>query len=146
MEPVRAPARFAHNERSLRLLLWATVPFPAALGLMHLVAPRLLISLLGKSAVKSPYIYSDGFMGAVFCAFATTAAIGLATDPGAFLPLILLQCLYKVYHLGAMAAARAPLDAHNAAYVAVWLVYIAADAYVLAPALKELRRGKGKQP
>ena len=122
-----------YNPRAVKALLALTVLCAGPLGLAHMLAPRLLTSAFGDAARKAPYLYSDAFMGCVFLAFATTAAIGLLSpDPGAFYPLIILQCAYKVYHLLAFAATKAPLDAHNVFYVAGWLAFIAADVAVFA--------------
>ena len=123
----------AADARAVKAVLALTVPCAGALGLVHLLAPRLLTAAFGAAAAKSPYIYSDAFMGSVFLAFATTAAVGLLSrDPAEFFPLIILQCAYKVYHLLAMVATSAPMDAHNAFYAAGWLAFIAADVAVFA--------------
>ena len=123
----------APNPRAVKAMLWLTVPCAGALGHAHMLAPRLLVAALGGAARKAPYLYSDAFMGAVFLAFATTAAVGLASaDPAAFWPLLILQCAYKVYHLLAFAATAAPMDAHNLFYAAGWLAFVAGDVAVFA--------------
>ena len=121
----------AANPCAVKAMLMLTVPCAGTLGLVHLLAPRLLTASFGAAAEKSPYWYSDAFMGSVFLAFATTAAVGLLTrDYANFYPLIILQCAYKVYHLLAMVATAAPMDAHNVFYAAGWLAFIAGDVAV----------------
>ena len=132
----------AYNPRAVKAMLAVTVPCAGPLGLVHMLAPRLLTTTLGSGADKSPYLYSDAFMGAVFLAFATTAVIGLLSpDPGAFYPLIILQCAYKVYHLLAFALTAAPMNAHNLFYASGWLAFIAGDVAVFAT---RERKAKGK--
>ena len=116
-------------------MLMLTVPCAGPLGLVHLLRPALLTSWLGQGAAKTPYLYSDAFMGSVFLAFATTAAIGLAIgEAGSFYPLIILQGAYKVYHLMTFVVSAAPLNLHNALYAAVWVAFIAGDVAVFATA------------
>ena len=132
-----------YNPRAVKAMLLLTVPCAGPLGLAHMLAPSLLSKAFGAAATKSPYLYSDAFMGCVFLAFATTAAIGLLSpNPGDFYPLIILQCAYKVYHLAAFAATHAPMDAHNLFYVAGWLAFIAGDVAVFAT---RDTKPKGKQ-
>jgi hypothetical protein len=143
-------APISYNARALKLMLLITIPTAGPLGLTHLLRPQLLTGYFGAPARKSPYLYSDAFMGSTFLAFATTALIGLLSgDTGAFVSLIMLQCAYKVYHGLAFLATRAPLDAHNALYMAVWVAFIAGDLAVFAPALcggaREPKEGSKKQ-
>ena len=134
-------APFAYNSRALRVMLMLTVPVAGSLGLTHLLAPHALVSSFGKEAHKSPYLYSDAFMGSVFCAFATTAAIALLSgDLEAFWPIIILQGAYKAWWLLAFAAARAPLTAHNLFYLVGWLGFIAGDVWVFASASKTTKK------
>jgi hypothetical protein len=136
-------APFAYNLNALKLMLVMTPPIAGPLGLMHLLRPNLLVTLLGAPARKSPYLYSDAFMGSVFLAFASTALIGLFSgDPGSFFPLIMLQFFYKVYHLLAFLGTSAPMNMHNLIYVVVWLGYIVGDVVVFAAGR---RAPKGKQ-
>ena len=138
-------APFTFNPHALRIMLILTVPVAGSLGLTHLLAPHLLVKYFGKVAQKSPYLYSDAFMGSVFCAFATTAAIGLLSgDVGTFWPIIILQGAYKAWWLLAFAATRAPLTAHNAFYVAGWLAFIAGDVWVFASATHPATKMKSK--
>ena len=132
----------SYNPRAVKAMLLLTVPCAGPLGLVHMLAPSLLPIAFGAAARKTPYLYSDAFMGCVFLAFATTAAIGLLSpSPGDFYPLIMLQCAYKVYHLLAFLATRAELDAHNLFYIAGWLAFIAGDVAVFAT---RERKPKGK--
>jgi len=132
----------SHNPRLVKTLLAITVPCAGPLGIIHMFFPRLLESTFGAAAAKSPFEFSDGFMGGVFLAFATTAAIGLLSpNPGEFYPLIILQCAYKVYHLLAMALARAPLNTHNLFYITGWLAFIAADVAVFTTRERKTKAG-----
>lgn len=130
-------APIAYNPAALKAMLYVTVPCAATLGLTHVLKPSALVSAFGKEANKSPYPYSDGFMGAVFLAFATSAAIGLLTgDHGAFVSLIFVQFFYKFYHLCAMALGRAPPSPHNLFYAIGWLAFMAGDVWVFASAMR----------
>lgn len=129
---------FHYNLNALKAMLALTVPLAASLGLTHMLAPSLLVSTFGAEARKSPFLYSDAFMGSTFLAFASTALIGLLSgDPGSFFPLIILQGAYKTYHLLAMLATRTPLSLHNAVYFYGWLAFVAGDVYVFASAPTE---------
>jgi hypothetical protein len=133
----------SYNPRAVKAMLVLTVPCAGPLGLIHMIAPSLMTKAFGTVARKTPYLYSDAFMGCVFLAFATTAAIGLLSpNPGDFWPLIILQCAYKVYHLLAFLGTHAEMDAHNMFYVAGWLAFIAGDIAVFAT---RERKPKGKQ-
>lgn len=133
-------APLSYNAAAVKAMLYITVPCAGTLGLLHMLQPGALATAFGKEAHKTPYLYSDAFMASVFLAFATTATIGLLSgEPGAFFPLIILQFLYKAFHVAAMAATRAPLTMHNLFYLVGWLAFMAGDVYVFASA----RRTKG---
>ena len=139
-------APFRYNLSALKFMLLLTVPCAGSLGLVHLLQPALLTGVFGAPARKSPYLYSDAFMGSVFMAFATTALIGLTSgDPGSFFPLIILQFWYKAYHCLAMLGTHAPMNAHNVQYLIAWIVFMVGDLVVFAPQLTRAPKEAAKE-
>ena len=82
--------------RWLRLMYVYTIVLSGMLGLGILVAPQWTTSVMGWS-VDAPI--AVGIVASVYVAFGVLAAFGLR-KPLTFVPVLLLQLLYKVVWLG----------------------------------------------
>lgn len=125
----------SYNKKQLVIMLSLTVAVAGVVGPLHLFAPRLLAtSMRAEPHPAHQFMYSDGFIGSVVCAFASCAALALLSDdPGAYSPILLLQLVYKVVWLAALVANGAEFDVRTTVYTVVWVAFILGDLAVFFP-------------
>lgn len=80
------------TELKLKIMYIITIIIAGLIGLMVLIVPDIMISLLSVP-VQDPYFF--GFAGAVWLAFALLSILGLL-DPMKYVPILLFQLIHKL--------------------------------------------------
>lgn len=109
---------------ALRVLYVYTIVGTGLIGVWILLAPR---SFAAAFAIPPSDPYLLGIAGAVWTAFAVSAALGLRA-PARFAPVLLLQLVYKSLWLVAVFAPRA---VHGDVPPSAWLIAAVFVSYVI---------------
>ena len=80
------------TELKLKIMYIVTIISDGLIGLMVLIVPDIMISLLSLPA-QDPYYF--GFAGAILLTFALLSILGLL-DPMKYVPILLFQLIYKL--------------------------------------------------
>ena len=122
MEPVDSGIRGGW----LKLMYLYTIFGAGLFGLGMLLAPGILISMLGWP-LQDPVIF--GVVGSVYVAFGLLSLLGLRA-PLKFVPLLVLQLSYKTFWFLGVAlplVVKGQFPAHGYLFAAIFLTYIIGD-------------------
>ena len=125
----------------LKIMYILTIVLAGGIGLMMLISPSFTMELFSQPA-QDLYVY--GVAAAVWTAFGLLAILGLR-DPIRYMPLLLLQFIYKIIWLFAVFLPNVVVDGvrfDTITVLLVFLLFIIGDFLTLP--FKELFKGESK--
>lgn len=123
------------TELKLKIMYILTIILAGIIGLMMLIVPDIMISLLSLPA-QDPYFF--GFAGAIWLAFALLSILGLL-DPMKYVPILLFQLIHKLIWVLAVFLTNVIVDGaqfYTIFLLIVFITFIVGD--ILAIPFKEV--------